>query len=394
MENIKITDSDEHLDMMSFLDCTNDSPYELKTQRGIVLDKEKNVLVGSFGFTDLYTKDDQEKITTLLEPLEDWSFYYSMEATLLRVFFHNEKWYLVTHKKLDAFKSRWSCRETFGELFTNHLAKLYNQRPESVLEWFYTLLDKNKVYCFLLKSNSENRIVCQYNYKQDKIVFLGSFGKGSEVVLDMVNNTIHELDSMDRPASVEIGSMEDLFQKVEAINFFEHQGVLAMNKKNFHQIKIFNSSYYKYYQLRGNNPNIRFRYLELRNEPEKLKSLYFLYPKSAETFDQYEDTLVKIARMIYHFYVSRYIKNQFITLPKEEFLIMKKCHDWYLTDRKNNRIFSKKVMEFMLEETPLHLYKMIRRYNMNQNMAFHQNMNMNYQGVPRPSMDYPIHTPR
>ena len=127
--------------------------------------------------------------------------------------------------------------------------------------------------------------------------------------------------------------------------------------------------------MRGNNPNLRFRFLELRNDPEKLKLLYFLYPKSADIFDQYDDTLHKISRMIYHFYVNRYIKNQFITLPREEFLIMKKCHDWYLTDRQNNRIFSKKVMEFMMDEPPLNLYKMIRRFNLNQNLAFHQNMN-------------------
>jgi hypothetical protein len=103
--------------------------------------------------------------------------------------------------------------------------------------------------------------------------------------------------------------------------------------------------------------------------------LYLLYPKSAEVFDQLEDTIRKISRMIYHFYVNRYIKNQFITLPKEEFQLMKKCHNWYLEDRKNNRIFSQKVLEIMAGEEPLHLYKMIRRFTLNQNMAMHQTMN-------------------
>jgi hypothetical protein len=174
----------------------------------------------------------------------------------------------------------------------------------------------------------------------------------------------------------DISSVDELLDRVEELDFNLYQGIIAQHKTNFKQIKIVNKEYEKYYQLRGNNPNVRFRYLELRNYPDKLNDFYYLYPKSATVFDQYEETLHKISRMIYHFYVNRYIKNQFVTLPKEEFLVMKKCHEWYCQDKKMNRVFSKKVMEILNNEPSLHLYKMIRRYNFNQNLALHHQYNM------------------
>jgi hypothetical protein len=386
MDLIKITDSDENLEMRSYSECFNDSPQDLKEHRGLVYEKAtQNVIARSFGYTDLYSLEKQEekdKIAELFTNLENWDFFYSFEATLLRVFYYKSKWYIITHKKLDAFKSRWSCRDTFGDLFALALSKIFEQKVEFVIPWFCGKLDNTKTYFFLLKTNNENRIVCQYDYKSDKLIFLGTMESGSGENIENKKNAftmelpeIAIFSAFSRPQKVEIESTEDLLQKTEALNHFEYQGILAMNKETFKQVRVFNTQYKNFYDLRGNNPNLRFRYLELRNDPDKLKLLYFLYPKSADIFDQYEDTLYKISRMIYHFYVNRYIKNQFITLPKEEFIIMKKCHDWYLTDRKNNRIFSKKVMEFMLEEQPLNLYKMIRRFHLNQNLAFHQNMN-------------------
>lgn len=377
MENIKTTDADEKLEMLNYVDCNNDSPDTIKSQRGIVIDKvDKTQIVGSFGYTNQYIVNEKEKIETVLGSIENWNFFYSIEATLIRIANINDKWYIMTHKKLDAFKSRWSCKDTFGDLFESLLARMMDKpKSEKVLESFFSILDTNKVYCFLLKSNFENRIVCQYNYKNDKIVYLGCFEKGTIVNLDTSIPPMKEFELFAKPEQVLITSLEDLFQKVQAINCFEYQGIIACSKESLTQVRIFNQDYWKFYELRGNNPNLRFRFLEVRNDPEKLKLLYYLYPKSADIFDQYEDTLHKISRMIYHFYVNRYIKNQFITLPKEEFLIMKKCHDWYLLDRQNNRIFSKKVMEFMMEDPPLNLYKMIRRFNLNQNLAFHQSIN-------------------
>jgi len=44
---------------------------------------------------------------------------------------------------------------------------------------------------------------------------------------------------------------------------------------------------------------------------------------------------------------------------------MKKCHDWYLLNRGENKINVTKVLELINKEDTLSLYKMIRRYQIN-----------------------------
>jgi hypothetical protein len=242
MENIKTTDADEKLEMLNYVDCDNDSPDSIKSQRGIVIDKvDKTQIVGSFGYTNQYIVNEKEEIETVLGLIENWNFFYSIEATLIRIANINEKWYIMTHKKLDAFKSRWSCKDTFGDLFESLLARMMDKpKSEKVLDSLYSVLDKNKVYCFLLKSNFENRIVCQYNYKNDKIVYLGCFEKGTIVNLDTSIPSMKEFELFAKPEQVLITSVEDLFQKVEAINCFEYQGIIACNKESLTQVRIFN----------------------------------------------------------------------------------------------------------------------------------------------------------
>ena len=375
MDLTRVSDYNEHFEMINYIDCYNDSPDELKIKRGLVYDKNtSDILIPSFAYTDVYTMDDEEKIKDILQDFHDWNFFYSLEATLLRVFYHEGSWHIITNKKLDAFRSRWSCRETFGQLFKDALCKLFHKESADVLEWFYQLLDKEKIYCFLIKSNSENRIVC--HYKKDPIVYLGTLRKGGEFIHESGLPDIPEFQSFSTPAGVVVNDMTELGDAVNNVNCFEYQGVIVMHKSKNRQIKIMNDEYKELFELRNNNPNLRFRYLELRHDPIMVKKFYKLYPKYADIFDTYEDALHRIARIIYQFYVSRYIKNQFVTLPKEEFLVMKKCHDWYLQDRLNNKIFSKVVFEFLSQESPLNLYKMIRRLLINQDI----NKNNFYQG--------------
>jgi len=360
----QVTDADDRLEVVNFLECDNDSPAELKNLRGVIRNRSDGETVCvSFGYTDSYRADEKEKIVERLGDLGEWDYFLSLEASLLRVFFYEDQWYLCTHKKLDAFRSRWSCRQTFGELFVEGLSHVLG------LEELYGVLDPSRVYCFLVRSNAENRIANHACPRESSVVYVGSFLRGA--VLEGFDPEPPEpLRPLPRPTAVDgIADADALLARVLEIDPEEHQGVIAIHKTTKRQVKIFHPQYYEASQLRGNNPNLRFRFLELRRFPEKIDALYLLYPRYALVFDQYEDILQNVARIIYRFYVSRYIRNQFVTLPREEFLVMKKCHDWFLLDRKNNKVFSKKVFQVLIEEPPLHLYRIIKRFLMNQTMA-------------------------
>jgi hypothetical protein len=365
--SVECVDSDKNVQLWNYIECQNESRDDVKKERGLVKNSEGDILVQSFGYTDEYSEKDIDTIETLIpqEKFDEWTFYYGVEGTLLRMFFQNDQWYLSTHKKLDAFQSRWSCKQSFGELFQESLEAVYNK--ENVLEWFQNQLSIDNVYFFFIRANIHNRIVCHVhvNNKKDSILYLGHYTrKGNpEFVFykkgtaePSVLNELHESESIPK----QLDTVRELCAHVQTLDPFQCPGIIGFHP-SFRTLKILNSQYSMYANIRGNNPNVCFRYLELRNDPEKVKLLYVLYPRHTLVFDEYESTLYDIARMIYHSYIQRYIKNQYITLPREEYLLLKKCHEWYLQDRRNNRIYTKKIMEIMANEPCINLYKMIRR---------------------------------
>ena len=374
-EAVKCMDTDGILEVWNYIECENSSPEEVKKQRGLIRDTEGNVIVQSFGYTEEYTHTQVPELEKKLGESE-WIYHYSVEGTLLRMFYHHEQWYLCTHKKLNAFKSRWSCKQTFGELLEQGLEEIY-EKPDAIT-WLQEKLPTDKVYFFLVRSNQQNRIVChtQHIQKNESIVFLGFYTPSSVDSDSPLCFQFYEKNTLPPPLDVlnrlesplcvppqSFSSVQQLCETVSTMDPFLLQGIIAFRKEGMESVKILNAEYVKYYEVRGNNPNLRFRYLEVRNDPEKLQLLYVLYPKFTILFEEYESALYDIARVIYQFYVNRYIKNQYVTLPREEYLLLKKCHQWYLEDRKNNRIFTQKVLEILAHEPPLHLYKMIKRYH-------------------------------
>ena len=121
-----------------------------------------------------------------------------------------------------------------------------------------------------------------------------------------------------------------------------------------------NSRYKDLIRIRGNNHNLRFRYLEIRKEADKVEKFFMLYPKLVQIFEDYEKTINFIVKKITKTYVDRYIQNKYITLPKEEFIILRKCHE--LCKMKNEKYITQKVVRDLIDnESPVHLYKMINR---------------------------------
>jgi hypothetical protein len=359
---VNIMDQEENLKILNYVECHNASSEELKKMRGVVQDVDTGMtLFETFPYTDEYdAEEDREKIVEMLGDnfLDEWDAFYAVEGALLRVFWHQTRWYVTTNKKLNAFKSRWSSRKSFGEMFADGLVALSPQNAENVLEKMLDSMDKEYVYFFLVGYNHENRIVCQVG---SPVIFIGRWNQ--DKVLDREWKHTPAL-----PGSVAVVSKttEELIKEAAAVDIKVYQGVILFHKTENRQIKIHSPDYRKFSQIRGNNPNIRFRYLEVRNDPEKKKVLTDLYPIYQDMFLEYENILYQIAKLVRYYYIQRYIKNKYVTLPKEEYILMKKCHDWYLSDREENKINVTKVFDILTKEDTLALYKMIRRYQMNQ----------------------------
>ena len=221
---------------------------------------------------------------------------------------------------------------------------------KDILGMFQAILDTKKQYMFLVRNTLENRIVCQ-EPDRPTLYHVGTF----------VNGKLNLLDSayIPYPKKHKFKNIEELLNYVEKINCNELQGLICFAPNNT-QFKIFNQEYQEFFRTRGNEPSVKFRYLQVRMDPKLTDRLYFLYKDKNPIFDAYENFLYQIAKNIYSAYVERYIHKKYITLPNEEFNVMKKCHTYYLKDRTANRITLNQVIKVMNEQSTTNLNHMIR----------------------------------
>lgn len=291
----------------------------------------------------------------------EWDIFYALEGTLIRVFWYKDRWHISTNKKLNAFKSRWSSRKSFGEMFQETLMAISGD--PNCLETMLQALDPERVYLFLVRFNQENRLVCQPDRDpKEQVVFIGAWNDKTK----SMDREWRHSPPLPMAIRAPVERRAELIPFVEALDIHKYQGIILFHKTQNIQWKIYPSEYHRLLRVRGNNPNIRFRYLEIRNDPEMRRQLFELCPYYQDMFLEYENILFQIAKLIRYYYIQRYIRNKYVTLPKEEYILMKKCHDWYLSNREENKINIAKVMEILNREETLALYKMIRRFQINQ----------------------------
>jgi len=205
---------------------------------------------------------------------------------------------------------------------------------------------------FLVLNNDENRIVCD-SPERPTLFHVGTFVEGKLSMNENIN--------IPRPKEHNFENVDDMINYIKNIDIRRMQGVIIFTPNN-NQYKILNQEYLELFKARGNEPSIKYRYLQVRMDRRLTDILYYLYPTMINKFEEYENTIYAIAQNIYKSYVERYIKKKWITVPVEEYNIMRKCHTYHEQDRKQNRISLKKVIEILNCQSPSILNKMIRKY--------------------------------
>lgn len=370
---IRLVDSDEEsgLDLFCYVSCSNEEDDFVKQCRGLVFNGE-NLVMKAFSYTDEYPHDNVEKVTEVLGEINKWSFYNAYEGALLRMFFYSGRWFISTHRKLNAFRSKWASRDSFGTLFVraleseivhnkdlNNLLQKNSCESKDILDKFQSCLDKDKQYMFLLRNSGDNRIVCDVPENSEPLIFhVGTFTKDG---LSMTENC--GLKYPERHNFVDFGQVCDFVDK--KIDPVKLQGIMCIGSNN-RQVKILHRDYLNMFKARGNEPSINFRYLQVRMNKKLTEMLYKLYPERVKVFDNYENIIYDIARGIYRAYVQRFIKKNHVTVPREEYQVITQCHSWHLADREKNRISIDKVISVMNKQTPTNINHMIRRFKIEQ----------------------------
>jgi hypothetical protein len=365
---IRVTDSDEDtgLQLYCYVKCDSDDKGPIRECRGVVF-HGPDIIMKAFPYAPEYNEYQTEELERDIGPiLKDSVIFDAHEGALIRMFFFLDKWYTSTHRKLNAFKSKWASRDSFGTLFKRALeSEVKNnttlresmlENDKSLLERFQDTLDIDKQYMFLVRNNADNRIVSQPP-ETPTVYHVGTFVGGklsTDINCNIPTPTKHSFERLD-----------GLRDYVGNTDYNEKQGVIVFAPNNS-QFKIVNRTYQDLFEARGNEPSIKFRYLQVRLNPSMVNRLYHLYPNMIAKFDEYEDTIYEIGKFIYYSYVERYIRKEHVIVPPEEFNVMKKCHAHYLADKSNNKINMEKVMVIINEQSSTSINHMIRHYIENQ----------------------------
>ena len=60
-------------------------------------------------------------------------------------------------------------------------------------------------------------------------------------------------------------------------------------------------------------------------------------------------------------YFNRFIKHNYVTVPVEEFQVIRQCHEWHTKDRMVNKINLNKVVDVLNQQPATNINRMIRR---------------------------------
>ena len=365
---IKLYDRDEkeNLDLFCYVDCNNNDTKTVKKCRGLIYNGDK-LIMNAFPFTPDYDCKDIQEYKDLID-FDKCSFFDAHEGTLIRVFNFNGKWYTSTHRKFNSWNSKWSGKQTFGKAFEealeyeektnkdfqNLLPASGSSEPEkdTVVNRFYSTLNTEYQYMFLVLSSNDNRIVCA-SPRNPTVYHVGTFVSGN-LVFDKNRDTC-----IPGPRQHNFTNIDEITDYVRNCDYNSIQGILVFAPNN-KQFKIVNTKYFKLYKVRGNEPSIKFRYLQVRNDKEMVDDLKGLYPHMIESFDKYEKNIQTLAKRIHGSYISRFIKKEFTTVSQTQFKIIKDCHSWHLGNREQNRVTQEKVIEVINNQTATHINHMIK----------------------------------
>lgn len=338
--------------------------------KGVVVDKYTKEIVCSTSFHTIeYDVKNIEHIPYINDI--NWatsSIVISHEGCFLRVFNHRGRWYISTHRKLDASESRWGSRHSFEELFLFALQDIHGEKFDIDSD-FFDKLDENTVYTFLLRNDQMNRIVCNAPSKNEpKVYFAGTFPKGN-YNHNYIPNMNWKDDFLNIPVlhPIPITNVQEVIKFVENQSYKNHQGVIVFTQidTQTHIFKIMCPNYLNYKEIRNNCSNLLYRYAQLRCNTSSKEKMIEFFPYFSYDFFQFENTLTKVANHITTQYINRFLRKQYAAVTPLQYKITKKMREQYFEPSDQIGITPDVTLSFINREPPLYVYKLVTEFNNN-----------------------------
>ena len=352
-DSISVFDTQDSLKLFHFNEKVEESTSRLI--RGVVIENDK-VVCCSFPHTDDIQESEEEKLIGMFGDEKNIKYCTAVEGTIIRVYFADGEWRISTHKKIDAYCSYWAGKD-FGSIFEDCLfytLDKYVDNKENMVSCFLDSLDNTKCYVFLMCNHIDNKIVCYSFKKKPFLLHLATFEQCEEGLRQCNENC-----NIPKPQfKITTNGLKELQDIIRDTDPSQSPGVVVMVDGT--PVKIINKEYKKLSDLRGNQPSLRFRFLQLLGDDERMKQFLKLYDEKESLFDNTIKRLNTISVYIHKFYIYRYIKHNFLPLPPEIHHVLKRCHEWHLQDKENNKVYLEAVWSKLISMNPVQINRLLK----------------------------------
>jgi hypothetical protein len=200
------------------------------------------------------------------------------------------------------------------------------------------LLDKSCSYSFVLQ-HPMNRLVSPVHVPA--VYLVGIYRLDGPLVFPL---DIHHFNTTDTPIKKPqiycSTSYEDLKKRFAGSNPqnptpYNVMGIVVKHPASGHRTKFRNPAYEYVKQLRGNNPRLDYRYMELR-QSNQVKEFLLYYPECKQLFAEYRTKIHTFTTHLYKNYVDCYIlkKNKLSYFSTQYKTNMYNLHKVYLSTYK------------------------------------------------------------
>lgn len=212
---------------------------------------------------------------------------WAIEGTVLRVFNFQNKWYICTHRKLDANKSSWRTFISFKKMFEEVIEE------GNFEEFCNSRLDPSLQYTFLLTANENTRFVCNPSKKHQPLYIIEIFDFEKKKILDESKNPFKDIAYVPN-IEFEPKSLDNAFRLVQDLKFdfkkFSLQeqstefGIMMHCPERDIRFRIVNETYQKYFNILGNAKWLDNQYYKNIGNEENLSIIKYLNPNMIEGF--------------------------------------------------------------------------------------------------------------
>jgi hypothetical protein len=338
--------------------CSDNPPLTdiEKCTRGTIFNGDKCILRCLPFCNEIVIDDNANKIPDESEVAES-KIYKAIEGTIIRLVYLDSEWMITTHRKINAYKSKWGNEKSFGDLFEQAILKTTKKK----LPIFLQSLNTDYQYTFLLSTTKKTRLVCNCNLDiPDIYLYVITSECGTKYIEP---NDQHAAIGVPQQPQLDI-PVQSIIGYVKSVNPFECQGVMCLNTKNLQSIKFVNATYADYFNIRSPHiPSLPFAYLHTVNDLNKaFKFKQLCYPDELEILNSYDQKLVNISSSLKDLYIQRYFNGDHsMRTDPVKHNILKKIREHHIF--LSHVVLDKLVYSTLINSDPVTLNKLIKQMN-------------------------------